>query len=382
VTHGGSLGDWLSGERFAVTYLLSGDRGEAERKARDICFEETVELPEDLTPAGPIRDQIVGRLEELYPADHDSHRALISYAVETAACNVLQTLNVVFGNVSLKPGIRVLGLSLPRGNRLAFPGPRFGQQGLRNRLGVPRRPLICTALKPMGLSPAELAAQAFAFASGGIDLIKDDHGLSDQPFCRFEERVARCTEAVVRANHATGGRSVYVANLNLPRESLPGAAHRAKELGAGALLVCPGLAGLDTLRALAADASLGLPLIAHPSFLGSYVTAAGNGFSHGALFGQLVRLCGADVTVFPSYGGRFSFTRDECAQIAAACREELGGVPGIFPGPGGGMTTDRAADMRDVYGRDFVLLIGGGLHRHSSDLTRNARYFVEMIEAL
>jgi ribulose-bisphosphate carboxylase large chain len=234
----------------------------------------------------------------------------------------------------------------------------------------------------MGLSPAELAAQAFAFARGGIDLVKDDHGLSDQPFCRFEERVARCAEAVARANHETGGRSFYVANLNLPLSSLPGAAHRAKELGAGALLVCPGLAGLDTLRALAADASLDLPLIAHPSFLGSYVTTAGNGFSHGALFGQLMRLCGADVTIFPNYGGRFSFTRDECVEIAAACREELGGVPEIFPGPGGGMTTDRAADMREVYGREFVLLIGAGLHRRGPDLAGNARHFVEMVNAL
>jgi ribulose-bisphosphate carboxylase large chain len=30
---------------------------------------------------------------------------------------------------------------------------------------------------------------AHACALGGIDIIKDDHGLSDQPFCRYEERV-------------------------------------------------------------------------------------------------------------------------------------------------------------------------------------------------
>ena len=35
-----------------------------------------------------------------------------------------------------------------------FKGPRFGVKGLREKLGVSDRALTCTALKPMGLSPA------------------------------------------------------------------------------------------------------------------------------------------------------------------------------------------------------------------------------------
>jgi ribulose-bisphosphate carboxylase large chain len=60
----------------------------------------------------------------------------------------------------------------------------------------------------------------------------------------------------------------------------------------------------------------------------------------------------------------------------------LGVLKEIFPTPGGGMTTDKASIMLDVYGRDFVLLIGGGLHRHSPDIEANARYFVQMLENL
>jgi ribulose-bisphosphate carboxylase large chain len=382
VTAGERLGDHLSGARFSVSYLLTGGEEEARLKAKDICYEQTVEFPEDLTPPGPIRDQIVGRIEDFSPVDGGRHRALITYAVETAACNTLQVLNVIFGNTSMKPGVKVEHLSLPREALAVFPGPRFGRDGLRALLGVPTRPLICTALKPMGLSPAELAGQAYRFALGGIDMIKDDHGLSDQSFCPFEERAARCAEAVHRANRETGGRSLYMPNLTAPMDRLLARARRAKELGAGALMVCPGLAGIDAMRLLAEDASVGLPLMAHPALLGSYVTSPENGFSHGALFGQIMRLLGADMTVFPNYGGRFSFSRDECRQIADACGEDMGGLKTIFPAPGGGMTTDRAEDMRDVYGREFVLLIGGGLHRHSPDLTRNARYFVDMVGSL
>ncbi len=379
---GQALGEALSGVRFEVTYALWGREQEARLRAREICYEQTVEFPEDLTPAGPIREQLVGRIEDFSPAGEGRYLARISYAVESAGCHLLQVLNVVFGNTSLQPGVKVERLSLAEPLLSVLPGPRFGREGLRALLGVASRPLVCTALKPMGLSASELAEQAYRFALGGIDLIKDDHGLSDQTFCRLEERLARCAEAVARANGRTGRKSLYVPNLTAPVDRLQAAARRAKELGAGALMVCPGLAGFDALRLLAADDSLGLPLVAHPAFLGSFVTSPQNGFTHGALFGQLMRLCGADLTVFPNYGGRFSFSREECLQIAEACREELAGLKPILPAPGGGMTTDRAQDMLEVYGREFVLLIGGGLHRRSPDLAGNAEYFVSMVSSL
>ncbi|HUI70011.1 MAG TPA: ribulose 1,5-bisphosphate carboxylase large subunit, partial [Spirochaetia bacterium] len=150
----------LSGSRFTVTYRLEGDREEAARKARDICFEQTVEFPEDITPDGPIRDHIVGKVEDLSAYSNGAFRAVISYAVEVVADDIPQFLNVVFGNISIKPGIRVDRFDLPAALISGFPGPRYGRKGIRRLLGVPTRPLICAALKPMGLSPRELADQA------------------------------------------------------------------------------------------------------------------------------------------------------------------------------------------------------------------------------
>lgn len=375
------LETFLSGERFRVTYLLQGDRELAMWSARDICYEQTVEFPEDITPAGPIRDQIVGRIESFEPSG-ESWRAVISFAVETAADDIAQLINVVYGNISMKPGIRVERLALADSLLSRFPGPLFGREGIRALLGVPTRPLICAALKPMGLSPAELAEQAYRFALGGIDLIKDDHGLSNQVFSPFEERVARCSEAVLRARRETGTRTLYLPNVTAAADKVLERARRAKELGAGGLVITPGLAGIDMVRMLAADPSLALPVMSHPAFFGGLATSGENGVGHSVLFGQLMRLAGADVTVFPNYGGRFRFTREECAGIARATCEPMGGSKPMFPGPGGGMTLERARDMREVYGRDFVLLSGGGMHRHSPDLARNARYFVEMVSGL
>jgi len=372
----------LSGERFRVDYRVSGTEAEARAKAEAICVEQTVEFPRELLPAGPIPDEIVGRVEAFEPEDPAAFRIRISYAVECAGGDLVQLLNVVFGNISLMPGIRVVDLDLPEAVTRWFGGPRFGREGLRELCGVRRRPLLCSALKPMGLSARDLAAQAHAFALGGIDLIKDDHGLSDQPFCRYEDRVAACAEAVARANRITGGRTLYLPHVSGPADQVFARARRAKDAGAGGLLVCPALVGFDTMRCLAEDDSLALPVMAHPAFGGSLVSAPGNGFSHGALFGTLTRLAGADLSVYPNFGGRFSFSREECVEIAEATRVPLGGLAPSFPAPGGGMTTDRARDLVEVYGRDFALLIGGGLHRRGPDLADNVRHFVGLLEAL
>ena len=204
----------LSGERFRVLYRVAGSESEARAWAWDICLEQTVEFPEELVPDGPIRENMVGRLESFEEAAPQSFLATISFPVEAAGDDVSQLLNVVFGNISLKPGIKAEKLELGPSQAKIFRGPRFGRAGFREVTGIADRPLLSTALKPMGLSVADLAELAYRFALGGIDLIKDDHGLTNQSFCPFEERVCRCAEAVARANRQTGRRCLYSAEHN------------------------------------------------------------------------------------------------------------------------------------------------------------------------
>ncbi|MCY2932001.1 MAG: RuBisCO large subunit C-terminal-like domain-containing protein [Planctomycetota bacterium] len=370
----------LSGERFVVEYRLAGQASDAPAKARDICLEQTVEFPEELVPPGAIRDQIIGRVESLEPAG-PAQVARISYAVETAGGELCQLLNVIFGNTSIKPGVRVERLELPPSLLAAFRGPRFGCEGLRSRAGAAGRPLLCSALKPMGLTAADLADLAYQFALGGLDMIKDDHGLADQSFSPFEERITLCAAAVARANKETGGHCDYYPNVTGEPEEMKRRAQFAKAAGAGGLVVSPGLAGLSAMKALADDDSLALPIMSHPAFLGSFVAGDDSGISHAALFGQIMRLAGADSTVFPNFGGRFSFSRPQCSSIASAAAAPMGSLRPIFPAPGGGMSLDRIADMRSVYGADLILLIGGGLFRHGPNLTENCLHFRRLAEA-
>lgn len=370
----------ISGNRFSVLYRLDGDEGQARGRAQDICLEQTVEIPETLVPDGIIRDHVLGRIEALERRPGGGYSAHISYAVEVAGAGLTQLLNVVFGNISIKTGIRVQLLDLPGAMLRSFRGPRFGRRGLRECLAVATRPLLCTALKPLGLSSDGLARLAYQFALGGIDIIKDDHGLADQSFAPFRERVERCAESVARANRETGGRSIYVPNVTAGFDEIGARARYAKKHGAGGFLIAPGLTGLDAMRRLADDDGLALPILTHPAFQGTYVLDPSSGMSHQLLFGQLPRLAGADATIFPNFGGRFGFSKDECLSIARGTEAEMGSLRPIFPTPGGGMSLDRVQEMLDVYGRDVILLIGGGLMSPGSDLIENCRRFRTLAE--
>ena len=99
----------LSGERFAAVYRLAGDEDEARRRAEAITVEQTIEFPADLVAPGDIHDHVLGRIESFEPAD-GGWEAVISYAVEVAGTELTQFVNVVFGNISLIPGIRLTGL--------------------------------------------------------------------------------------------------------------------------------------------------------------------------------------------------------------------------------------------------------------------------------
>ncbi|MBI9103853.1 MAG: ribulose 1,5-bisphosphate carboxylase large subunit [Spirochaetales bacterium] len=361
----------LSGERFVVDYVLKVSAEEALMMATNLCYEQTVEFPADLVPEGDIKEKIVGRIERIEEVDESHQKVSISFAVELTGFQFVQFLNVIFGNCSLFPGVRIVGLDLPEILLKHFKGPRFGREGLRELFAAEGRPLITTAIKPQGMSAGELADQTSQFALGGIDIIKDDHGLCDQPFSPFYERVKLCSEAVNEANAKTGFKSIYMPSISGPSDKILDWAHYAKEAGAGGLMLSAGLVGWDMLKRIAEDDSLGLPLMSHPSFLGSYVTSPDNGFSHGVLYGTLARMAGADLSVYPNYGGRFSFSKDECTEIARATAAELGGLNDCFPAPGGGMTLDRIPEIVDFYGGEVALLVGGGLHRGEGTLTES-----------
>lgn len=369
----------LSGERFRVRYHLTGTEEEARANADHLRNEQTVEFPANLLPKGDLSERIAGQVEGFDPVADGVFAVTISYAVETAGAELPQLLNVVLSNGSFVPGVRVERLDLPDSLLAGFRGPRFGIEGLRELLGVPDRPLLCTPVKPMGLSPEQLADMTYRLALGGMDLIKDDHGITNLPFCPFEERVERCAEAVARANRETGFQCLYAANVTAPAHLVLERALFARRAGAGALLISPAITGFDAARQLADDDRLNLPILGHPAGSGNFVAGSEARYSHYVHYGQLHRLAGADAAIYMNFGGRFSVSKQDGLDARGGCRDPMGHLKPIFPAPGGGMTLESIPGLREVYGSEAVFVVGGGLHKHSPDLTANVREFLKLL---
>jgi ribulose-bisphosphate carboxylase large chain len=368
-------------ERFTVTYRVTpDDHRSIEAHAKDICIEETVEIPEEAVPESHWEQGIVGRVESIVerpgqPADYDIR---ISYRADLANDEIPNLLNILFGNISIRRGIKIIDIAFTGHQIKAFGGPRFGSAGIRAALGVFGRPLATTAIKPLGLSAKELAAMCGGYARGGLDVIKDDHGLIDQPFHPFEERVARIQAAIREANLQNGRITHYYPMVAGRFDQVEKQAAFAKAQGCFGILIPPFLIGPDTGFYLARKYQLAV--MTHPTFTGTHFHDPRHGMTPAVLLGTLFRLFGADISVFPNYGGRFTFSEGECQDLALALRGEAKGLKPAFPSPAGGMTIEKVGAMLDAYGEDTALLIGGALLRYSSDPEVSARAFVSALE--
>ena len=354
-------------ERLLVDYLLTCQPGEdALTKAEDIALEQTVELPADCVPES-IREHLLGRVERLAPLSDRRYQCTISFDADLVGGELTQLLNTLFGNISLKDGIRVTDIRWPDGVLKAIGGPAHGIAGIRQATGVAQgQALLCTALKPVGLDASALAERAYRFALGGMDIIKDDHGVANQRQAPFVQRLAACQQAVERANGETGGNSLYFPNATAPWPLLEQRLAAAREAGCKGVLISPWITGLDAMRW--ARERFGLILMAHPALTGSYFRPE-HGLSPELLLGDLFRLAGADASVYPNTGGRFGFSLSTCEAINHRLRYPLGALRAAAPTPGGGMDATRAPGWLEQYGTDTILLIGGSLYQQG-DLTR------------
>ncbi len=350
----------FAGDRFSATYLVHGSEPDAHAAAELIAIDQTVEAADEaVTPA--IREQIIGRIERVALAPDGGYHITVSYPVVLFGRDCTQLLNVLFGTSALRGRVRLLNFDPPPPSVDGWAGPRFGLRGLRERLGVRDRPLVCAVLKPLGRSPQELGELAERFALGGVDLVKDDQALADHPFCPFEERVARCAERIAAAAARRGRPCLYAPHVSGSATAIRSRARFAKRAGAGALLIAPGLTGFDAIRALAADDEIALPLLSHPALLSLHAQGSTSGMAPVAQFGLLPRLAGADASIYPSYGTDYGMVRLDCAAVAEACRAPWGSLAAIFPTAAGRMGLAQIPELCELYGRDVLFILGSAI---------------------
>ena len=351
-------------ERFEVTYrLFADDLSKAKELADIITVEQTVEIPRDTVPKGYVENEILGRVEDIKNETEKTFIVKISYNNDSVGKEFIQLLNVIHGNSSMYKGVKAIDIELSNHLQKIFTGPKFGIEGIRKLCNKAKGGLIAPVIKPQGLSANDLAEIAYKCALGGADIIKDDHGLANQSMAPFYERVEKINKAVKKSNKETGNNCLYFPNIAGDYSEIIKYCEFSRDINVGGLMIMPALTGFDIIRHLSNNENFNLPILTHPTFIGSYVLSEDTGFSHSMIFGKIQRLAGSDISVFPNTGGRFGFTIDECNSIAKACRSEFANYKSTFPSPGGGMSKNTIGDMKKMYGEDAAYLFGGSLLR-------------------
>lgn len=340
---------WLT-----ATYLIESAPEQIEARAQALAIEQSVECPLEAIHDDDVRENVVARVGSIEPAGDGRFRVAVRIATATIGGETAQLFNMVFGNCSLWENVQLVDLELPPDLLARFDGPRHGIAGIRALLGAPQRPLTAAAMKPQGLPVAELARMCRTFALAGVDIVKDDHGIADQGYSPFAERVPACQAAIAEAVAASGKPAFYAPHLIGTPRILRDHARLARDAGVRVVLVAPMLVGLPAFRDLV-DEFPEFVYLAHPSFGGAARLAPP------VLFGKIFRLLGADAPIFVNYGGRFAYPPEECAELAAMARAPWGGLRPALPVPAGGMRLDRVDELLSFYGPDTMLLIGGNL---------------------
>jgi ribulose-bisphosphate carboxylase large chain len=364
----------MSQPRIIATYHVSSDAAGIAQRALNLAIEQSVECPLEAVADPAILENIVGSVEHIAELTPGRYAVKIGLASATAPAEPGQLINMLFGNSSIQEDVALVDVELPKDYLIAFGGPRVGLAGIRALTGVQGRALAASALKPQGLSPEALARIARDLALGGLDLIKDDHGLADQAYSPFAARAAAVGSAIREANAATGRRTLYAPNVSGTLDDMRRQLGVIRAEGIGALLIAPMIVGLSNFHAIVREAA-GLVVIAHPALAGAAK------FAPPLLLGRLFRLLGADSTVFPNYGGRFAYSPETCLELVRMARDPWGDLKSCAPMPAGGLGVDRVAELLQFYGEDVMLLIGGKLLAAHGRLTEETARFVTTVAA-
>jgi ribulose-bisphosphate carboxylase large chain len=164
---------------------------------------------------------------------------------------------------------------------------------------------------------------------------------------------------------ATGHPTRYIPSLTGDLERMRERAEIAVSCGLDCMMVAPMIAGFSNVWALTRSFP-GVTFFAHPSMGGAARIAPE------LLIGKLFPALGCGAVIFPTYGGRFGYSRQTCHELAANARPAL-------PVPAGGISLDRVGELLDFYGPDTMLLIGGSLLLARERITEETASFVRAV---
>ena len=364
---------------LVCTFFVEPDSVGLEEAAGAVAAESSVGTWTELTTVKPYVEKLAAHVFSI-----SGNTTRIAYPVGLfEGGNMPNILSSVAGNVfGLKTlrNLRLLDIEFPDKLVKSFKGPRFGVEGVRKLLKVPKRPLVGTIIKPkLGLKTADHAKVAYEAWAGGCDIVKDDENLSSQAFDPFEERVVKTLKMRDRAESETGERKVYMVNVTaetdvMVKRSEFVVAHGGEYMMVD-ILTC-GWSALQTLR----DQDLKLVVHAHRAGHAAFTKNPQHGIAMRAI-AKVARIIGVDQLHVGTVVGKMSETKSEVLENVEACRMPMDGVKPVLPVASGGLHPRLVPALMELFGNDFVIQAGGGIHGHPNGTFAGATAMRQAVQA-
>ena len=305
-----------------------------------------------------------------------------------------EILSSIAGNIfgmKVVKNLRLEDVEWPKKIMNSFKGPKFGIHGVRKILGIKKRPLVGTIIKPkLGLNEKEHAKVAYDAWVGGCDIVKDDENLTSQNFNKFEKRVKETLKMRDKAEKETGEKKVYMANVTAETKEMIKRAKFIKNYGGRYLMVdiiTVGWGALQTLR----DEDIGLVIHAHRAGHGAF-TRGLHGISM-LVIADIARLIGVDQIHIGTIVGKMEGKKEEVLRIEEEIEnrfikakkhyleEDWGKIKPVFAVCSGGLHPGLVPKLMKMMGNNIIIQAGGGIHGHPKGTMAGAKAMREAVEA-
>ncbi|MEM4598402.1 MAG: type III ribulose-bisphosphate carboxylase [Candidatus Diapherotrites archaeon] len=381
-------------------YYLEPAKGlSLEEAATHLAGESSIDTWSDILTLSP---KIAKRLKpHVFFIDKKRSTIKVAYNPEVFEYgSVPQLLSSIAGNIysmKLLENLRLQDVTIPSNMLKTFRGPKFGLSGVRKALGVKKRPLVGTIVKPkVGLTSEQHAKVAYEAWLGGCDVVKDDENLTSQRFNPFEKRVKLTLKAREKAEKETGERKEYMCNVTAPTcEEMIRRAKLAKKLGSGYIMIdiIPvGWTALQTLRE--ANEDLGLIIHAHRCMHSALTRNKKHGLSM-LMIAKLTRLIGLDQLHVGTVVGKMHgekpevlCVRDECVlkhvkedYNSNVLEQDWQNIKPMFPVASGGLHPLMVPELLEIFGNDIIMQFGGGIHAHPKGTVAGAKACKQALDA-
>jgi ribulose-bisphosphate carboxylase large chain len=292
------------------------------------------------------------------------NRAKIAYPIELfELANLPNILSSVAGNVfGMKEvkSLRLIDLQIPDKLLRSFKGPKYGIDGIRKIFKV-KRPLLGTIIKPkIGLKTEDHVKVAYEAWVNGIDIVKDDENLSSQNFNKFEERLEKTFKAKEKAEKETGEKKAYMINVTAETEEMIKRAELTEKIGNEYIMVdiiTVGWSALQTLR----NQDFDLVIHAHRAGHAALTRNPEHGISM-KVIAKLARIAGVDQLHVGTGVGKMFESKAEVLENCKALKERMWKFKPVMPVASGGLHPGHIPQLIKIFGNDFVVQAGGGIH--------------------